>query len=462
MTYEAMNRDRGKEEFAQHWRQVLGAVQDRMLRACLPVSPDKVRRERGFLLIEIESSFKKDYVGRKLGKLVEAVRTVFGQVEVRLTDPGEQRELPFEEPPAPPAPPVRKDSPVREVSSPARILVLGIGGGGVNALGRMREARLAGVRLAALDTDSQVLSAFQGGTGLLLGQRVTHGRSTGGDPDKARRAAEEATEEIEDLVADAHLVFLTCGLGKGTGAGIAPVVAQIARSRGALTVGVVTLPFGFEGEVRAQRAQASLARLAEKTDVLIVIRNDRLLEIAPHVSVTEAFQLADDVLLRGVRGISDLITVPGLVNLDFADVASVLRGAGTAMMGVGEERGENRALRAAKAAVTNPLLDGGTIKGARRVLLNITGGDDLTLTEVTQVAEFIRRSAAADADITFGAVIQPQQSGRIEVTVIAADFRGGEVEEEEEKEERPRPVIPRRTADEDLDIPTFLRRHEGS
>ncbi len=454
-----MDRERGKEEFAQKWRQLLGEVQDRMLRACLPVPIGKVRRERGALLIEIESSFKKEYVQRKMGKLVEAVRTVFGELEVHLVDPGDERQLPFGE--ATEASSPQKTSLVREAVTPARILVLGIGGGGINALARMREARLAGVRLAALDTDRQVLSAFRSGSSLLLGERVTHGRSTGGDPEKARRAAEEAAGEIEDLIAEAHLVFLTCGLGKGTGAGIAPVVAQIARSRGALTVGVVTLPFSFEGELRSQRAQAGLARLGEKTDVLIVVRNDRLLEIAPNISVTEAFELADDVLLRGVRGISDLITVPGLVNLDFADVASVLRGAGTAMMGMGEAHGENRALRAAKAAVTNPLLEGGTIKGARRVLLNITGSEDLTLTEVTQVAESIRKSAAAEADITFGAVIQAQNSGAVEVTVIAADFRGVAVEEEEEKKkERVRPVIPRRTADEDLDIPTFLRRPE--
>ncbi|MDD5452871.1 MAG: cell division protein FtsZ [Candidatus Bipolaricaulis sp.] len=451
-----MDRERGREEVAQKWRELLGGVQDQLLRACLPTSSDKVRRDRGVLLVEIDSPFKRDYVQRKLGKLTEAVRAVFGEVEVRLSEPGDQGTLPFEEAATTPVP---AEAPAHDAPTPARILVLGIGGGGINALSRMRDAKLAGVRLAALDTDRQALSLFHGGEGLLLGQRVTHGRSTGGDQDKARRAAEEAVAEIEDLIADAHLVFLTCGLGKGTGAGSAPVVAQIARSRGALTVGVVTLPFSFEGELRAQRAQASLARLAEKSDVLIVVRNDRLLEIVPNVSVTEAFRLADDVLLRGVRGISDLITVPGLVNLDFADVASVLRGAGTAMMGTGEDRGENRALRAAKAAVTNPLLEGGTIKGARRVLLNITGGEDLTLTEVTQVAEFIRRSAAAEADITFGAVIQPQQTGRVEVTVIAADFR--EVAVEEEEKERPRPVIPRRTPGEDLDIPTFLRRPEG-
>lgn len=452
-----MDRERGKEEFAQKWRQLLGEVQDRMLRACLPISPDKVRRERGTLLIEVEPGFKKDYVQRKLAKLVETARNIFGELEVRISDPGEQRELPFSdevERPKPPAPPARG------ATTPARILVLGIGGGGINALERMREAELTGVRLAALDTDGQVLSVFQGGQSLLLGGRVTHGRSTGGDPEKGRRAAEDASEEIEDLIGDAHLVFLTCGLGKGTGIGTAPVVAQIARSRGALTVGVVTLPFSFEGELRAQRAQAGLARLAEKTDVLIVIRNDRLLEIAPNVSVPKAFKLADDVLLRGVRGISDLITVPGLVNLDFADVASVLRGAGTAMMGTGEAHGENRALRAAKSAVTNPLLEGGAIKGARRVLLNITGGEDLTLAEVTQAAEFIRRAAGSEADLTFGAVIQAENSGSIEITVIAADFRKAAIEEEE-KVERPRPVIPRRSAGEDLDIPTFLRRPEG-
>ncbi len=449
-----MDRERGKEELAQKWRKLLGEVQDQMLRACLPVSADKVSRGRGVLLIEIESAFKKEYVGRKIGKLAEAVRAVFGDLEVRLVDPGEERPLPFGE--APEAPTPEKTAPVRNVVTPARILVIGIGGGGINALARMRDAKLSGVRLAALDTDRQVLSAFRNGGSLLLGERVTHGRSTGGDAEKARRAAEEAAAEIEDLIGDAHLVFLTCGLGKGTGTGAAPVVAQLARAHGALTVGVVTLPFGFEGDLKLQRAQAGLARLGEKTDVLIVVRNDRLLEIARSDSVTEAFELADDVLLRGVRGISDLITVPGLVNLDFADVASVLRGAGTAMMGMGEARGESRALRAAKAAVTNPLLEGGTIKGARRVLLNVTGGEDLTLTEVTQVAESIRKSAAAEADITFGAVIQPQNSGSVEVTVIAAEFRAVPVEEE--KKERVRPVIPRRPKDEDLDVPTFLRR----
>lgn len=451
-----MDRPREKDEVAQKWREVLAGVRDQMLRACLPGSPDKVRRERNVLIVEIESPFKREYVGRKLPKLREAVEAAFGPLEVRVAEP----RLPFEEPEPVRPQPAPAPEPPPEVKTPARILVLGIGGGGVNALHRMRDAKLAGVRLAALDTDRQVLAGFHGGTSLLLGERITGGRSAGGDPEKARLAAEAAVEEIEDLISGAHLVFLTCGLGKGTGSGSAPVVAQVARSRGALTVGVVTLPFSFEGELRMQRARVGLARLAEKTDVLILIRNDRLLEIAPHVSVTEAFALADDVLLRGVRGISDLITVPGLVNLDFADVASVLRGAGTAMMGMGEAHGENRALRAAKAALTNPLIEGGTIKGARRVLLNITGGEDLTLSEVTQIAESIRRSAAPDADITFGAVVRPQRVGAVEVTVIAADFGGTAAEEEESQEERARPVIPRRKADDDFDIPTFLRRPE--
>ncbi|HAZ28029.1 TPA: cell division protein FtsZ [Candidatus Acetothermia bacterium] len=451
-----MDHERGKDEFAQKWRQLLGEVQDRILRACLPTSPDRVRRERGALQIEIESGFKRDYVQRKLAKLVETTQRVFGELEVRIGDPRELGELPFFAEVERQAPP----TPVREATVAARIVVLGIGGGGINALERMRRAGIVGVRLAALDTDSQVLSMFGGSQRLLLGARVTRGRSTGGDPDKARHAAEEARDEIAALIGDAHLVFLTCGLGKGTGIGTAPVVADIARSRGALTVGVVTLPFSFEGEVRARRAQAGLARLADKTDVLIVIRNDRVRELSPNTSIQEAFSLADDVLFRGVRGISDLITVPGLVNLDFADVASVLRGAGTALMGTGEGRGENRALRAGKAAVTNPLLEGGTIKGARRVLLNITGGEDLTLAEVIQVAEFVRKSAGAEADLTFGAVIQRENTGSIAVTVIAADFRAAAIEEEE-KAERPRPVIPRRPTGEDLDVPTFMRRPEG-
>lgn len=439
-----MDRDKEKEELSQKWRQLISGVQDRMLRACLPMSPDKVHLDKNVLLIEVDSSFKKNYAQRKAAKLAEAARPLFGEVEVRIT------ELPLIEEME------RRKEPAR---APARILVIGVGDGGINALERMRQVQIPGVRLAAVDTDSQVLSATNIDQTLLLGQRVTHGRSTGGNPEKGKLAAEEATWEIEQLIGDAHLVFLTCGLGGGTGTGAAPVIAHHARGRGALTVGVVTLPFTFEGIVRTQRARQGLERLQEKVDVLIVIRNDRLLEMVPTVSLPKAFELADEVLLRGVRGISDLITVPGIVNLDFADVASVLRGAGTAMMGTGEAHGEARAVRAAKAAAANPLLEGGTIKGARRILLNITGGADLTLTEVTQVAETLRKAVGAEADLTFGAVVRGEYSGRVHVTVIAADFHGASVEEEE-PERPPRPSIPRRNPNEDVDVPAFLRRRE--
>jgi cell division protein FtsZ len=234
-------------------------------------------------------------------------------------------------------------------------------------------------------------------------------------------------------------------------------VAKLARAKGALTVAVVTLPFSFEGPVRAQRAQAGLERLKTEADVLIVIRNDRLLELSPGVSITRAFELVDNVLVRGVRGISDLITIPGLVNLDFADVAAVLRGAGTAVMGMGEAQGDGRAIKAAKAAATNPLLETGSIQGARRILLNVSGGEDLTLSEVTQVAEFIRKSASPEADLVFGTAIRPELTGKVAVTVIATDFREPSAEETE-LPKPPRPVIPRRSPDEDYDLPAFLRR----
>jgi cell division protein FtsZ len=226
-----------------------------------------------------------------------------------------------------------------------------------------------------------------------------------------------------------------------------------------LTIGVVTLPFSFEGAARAQRAESGLIRLRENADVLIVIKNDRLLEMVPNLPLPKAFEFADQVLEMGVQGISDLITVPGLVNLDFADVAAVLRGAGTAMMGLGEAPGVGRALRAAKAAAANPLLEGGSIRGARKVLLNVTGGEDLTLVEVTQVAETVRKAAGANVDLIFGAVIREEYAGRIRVTVIAADFQSSALEEE--KAEQPKPLsIPRRKAAENIDTPAFLRRKE--
>jgi len=255
-------------------------------------------------------------------------------------------------------------------------------------------------------------------------------------------------------------VCLTCGLGGGTGTGASPVIAKIARELGALTVGVVTLPFSFEGTARAERAKEGLKELREAADVVIVIDNDKLFSLAhQRPTMLQAFSLANDVLLKGVQGITDLITIPGVVNLDFADVASVLRGAGTAMMGTGEAQGENRAVRAAKEACQNPLLEGGTIRGARKILLNVTGGDDLTLAEVTQAAEAVRREALTEAELVFGAVVREEFTGSLRITVIAADFQ--EVFFTEEEEELPKPPPKAKVDRSNLDYPAFLRRREG-
>jgi cell division protein FtsZ len=326
----------------------------------------------------------------------------------------------------------------------------------------MLEAGLTGVRLVAADTDTQLLSVSRATEKLVLGEEITRGRGTGGDVDKGRQAAEAVVWEIEKLVAQAHLVFLTCGLGGGTGTGATPVIARLAREAEALTVGVVTLPFEFEGPVRRERAELGLEELRRQVDVVIAIENQRLFEQAANVPISQAFALADEVLRTGVQGISDLITVPGLVNLDFADVASVLRGAGTAMMGIGEGQGENRAAQAAKAAASNPLF-GDSLRGARRVLLNVTGGEDLTLGEVTHIAGVIKKQLAASADVIFGAVIRPEMAGRVRVTVIAADFRSPAFAEEpgEGLSTPSTPLRPpqRVSVDEkDVDIPAFLRR----
>lgn len=436
-----MDRER---DLSIKWRQVLSEIPDGILRSCLPTSVEKIRYdpERCILYLELDSQFKRDYVLRKLAKLREAAEKVFGPVEIKVG------ELPLLEE-------LRrvKDKPV-EV---ADILVIGLGSGGVNAVERMWTAELRGVRLVAMDTDSQALSAAKIPNKVLLGGVLTGGRSAGGDPERGKQAAEHSLFDIEQAIGQANLVFLACGLGGGTGTGAAPVVAKLARTKGALTVGVVTLPFSFEGAVRAQRAQNGLERLNKEADALIVIRNDRLFELSPGVPITRAFELVDSVLVQGVRGISDLITIPGLVNLDFADVAAVLRGAGTAVMGMGEGQGEGRALKAAKAAATNPLLESGSIQGARRILLNVSGGDDLTLSEVTQVAEFIRKSAGPDVDLVFGATIRPELTGKVAVTVIATDFREP-VAEETEPEKVVRPVLPRRPKEENYDLPAFLRR----
>ena len=304
----------------------------------------------------------------------------------------------------------------------AVIKVVGIGGGGVNAVNRMIEEGLKGVEFIAINTDAQALLMSDADVKLDVGRELTRGLGAGANPDVGARAAEDHREEIEEVLKGADMVFVTAGEGGGTGTGGAPVVANVARSLGALTIGVVTRPFGFEGKRRAIQAEAGIERLRSEVDTLIVIPNDRLLSISDrHVSVLDAFKAADQVLLSGVQGITDLITTPGLINLDFADVKSVMSGAGSALMGIGSSRGDDRAVAAAEMAISSPLLEA-SIDGAHGVLLSIKGGSDLGLFEINEAAQLVSNSAAVDANIIFGAVIDDALGDEVRVTVIAAGF----------------------------------------
>jgi cell division protein FtsZ len=304
----------------------------------------------------------------------------------------------------------------------AVIKVVGIGGGGVNAVNRMIEEGLKGVEFIAINTDAQALLMSDADVKLDVGRELTRGLGAGANPDVGSRAAEDHREEIEEVLKGADMVFVTAGEGGGTGTGGAPVVASVARSLGALTIGVVTRPFGFEGKRRAIQAEAGIERLRSEVDTLIVIPNDRLLSISDrHVSVLDAFKAADQVLLSGVQGITDLITTPGLINLDFADVKSVMSGAGSALMGIGSSRGDDRAVAAAEMAISSPLLEA-SIDGAHGVLLSIQGGSDLGLFEINEAAQLVSNSAAVDANIIFGAVIDDALGDEVRVTVIAAGF----------------------------------------
>ncbi|MBX5490191.1 MAG: cell division protein FtsZ [Chloroflexi bacterium] len=309
------------------------------------------------------------------------------------------------------------------MNSPARgfteIKIVGVGGGGGNAVNRMIEADVRGVEFVAVNTDSQALSQSLALHRLCIGPRTTRGLGAGGDPQQGERAAQASEAELRELLADTDMVFITAGLGGGTGTGAAPVIAGIAREQGALTVAVVTLPFSFEGARRRRVAEAGLRALRERVDAIIVIPNDRLLRLSDgHLPMVEAFRLADDVLRQGVQGIADLITYTGLINLDFADVKSVMSDAGTALMAVGEARGEARALQAAHAAINSPLLDA-SIAGARGVLINITGGPDLTLTEVSEAANAIYEVVDPTANILIGAVVHPRPQAEVRLTLIA-------------------------------------------
>ncbi|SDU75857.1 cell division protein FtsZ [Jiangella alkaliphila] len=308
----------------------------------------------------------------------------------------------------------------------AVIKVVGIGGGGVNAVNRMIEVGLKGVEFIAINTDAQALLMSDADVKLDVGREATRGLGAGANPDVGRKAAEDHAEEIEEVIKGADMVFVTAGEGGGTGTGGAPVVARIARSLGALTIGVVTRPFMFEGRRRAMQAEAGIEALREEVDTLIVIPNDRLLSISDRqVSVLDAFKSADQVLLSGVQGITDLITTPGLINLDFADVKSVMSNAGSALMGIGSARGEDRAIAAAEMAISSPLLEA-SIDGAHGVLLSVSGGSDLGLFEINEAANLVAQAAHDDANIIFGAVIDDALGDEVRVTVIAAGFDGGQ------------------------------------
>jgi cell division protein FtsZ len=307
----------------------------------------------------------------------------------------------------------------------AVIKVVGVGGGGVNAVNRMIDAGLKGVEFVAINTDAQALLMSDADVKLDIGRKLTRGLGAGANPEIGKQAAIDHTEDIEEVLRGSDMVFVTAGEGGGTGTGGAPVIARIAKGLGALTVGVVTRPFTFEGKRRSAQAELGIEELRREVDTLIVIPNDRLLSISDRsISAPEAFRTADQVLLSGVQGITDLITTPGLINLDFADVKSVMDGAGSALMGIGSARGEARATRAAELAISSPLLEA-SIEGAHGVLLSIAGGSDLGLFEISEAAELVAKCAHPDANIIFGTVIDDSLGDEVRITVIAAGFDGG-------------------------------------
>ena len=376
-----------------------------------------------------------------------------------------------------------------QVESFARIKVVGVGGGGCNAVDRMIDEGLQGVDFVAINTDAQALLLSKAQTRVRVGEKLTRGLGSGGDPDVGRKATEESAEELYTVLKGADMVFITAGMGGGTGTGGAPIVSQIAKEVGALTIGVVTRPFTFEGSRRIAAAEAGISRLKEQADTLIVIPNDRLLQIVDkRANLQQAFRAADDVLRQGVQGISELITVPGLINLDFADVRTIMSEGGAALMAMGEAKGDDAARKAAEQAISSQLLDI-TLDGARGILFNVTGGSDLTLFDVNQAAAIIKDTAHPDVNLIFGAVIDPNMKDAVRITVIATGFeRTGmprritepaatvvksEEREHESVEARVSAPAPTRTASagegnrrefvprafntEDLDIPPFIR-----
>lgn len=362
----------------------------------------------------------------------------------------------------------------------AQIKVVGVGGGGQNAVNRMIEEGIQGVEFIAVNTDAQALMLSNAPQRLRIGEKITKGLGSGGNPEIGMRAAEESREELRQLLAGADMVFVTAGMGGGTGSGASPVVAQVAREEGALTIGVVTRPFTFEGAQRRRNAEQAIEALQDSVDTLITIPNDRLLQIAgKNTSIKQAFSMADDVLRQGIQGISELITIPGLINLDFADVRTVMQDGGAALMAIGRGAGENRAREVAERAIHSPLLDV-SIEGARSIILNIKGGEDLSLYEVNEAAEIIRANAHPECNIIFGAVIDPAMKDEIQLTVIATGFDRPKQKDQfdfissalgsetygsktlrslrEPMREQPVDYQVRTFQRDDLDIPAFLRR----
>jgi cell division protein FtsZ len=346
----------------------------------------------------------------------------------------------------------------------AVIKVVGIGGGGSNAVTRMVEAGVAGVEFVGVNTDAQALLMAEADVKIHIGSQATRGLGAGADPRVGLAAAQESRDELKEALKGADMVFVTAGEGGGTGTGGAPVVAEIARELGALTVGVVTKPFGFEGRLRAEQAEQGIQALRDNVDTLIVIENDRLLQVVERdTPVTEAFRKADDILRQGVQGITDLITVPGLINLDFADVRTIMRDAGSALMGIGTASGENRAPEAAQTAISSPLLET-SLEGATGVLINITGGPDLGLAEVDEAAQVVTSAADPNANVIFGAVIDESMGENVRVTAIATGFGGRQRRRRREEpaalaaasEER-QPFRAPSVTDVEIDIPSFLK-----
>jgi cell division protein FtsZ len=362
---------------------------------------------------------------------------------------------------------------VPETENFARIKVLGVGGGGSNAVNRMIEEGLRGVEFVAINTDAQALMLSEAPTRVRIGDKLTKGLGSGGEPEIGSKAADESNDDLYEVINDADMVFITAGMGGGTGTGGAPVIARIAKETGALTIGVVTKPFSFEGTRRRQVAEEGIEKLKDHVDTLIAIPNDRLLEIVDkRASIQQAFRVADDVLRQGIQGISELITVPGLINLDFADVRSIMAEGGAALMAIGHGEGDGKAEQAAEQAIASSLLDV-TIDGARGILFNVTGGTDLALHEVNAAAEIIRRTADPEANIIFGAVLDEDMADKIRITVIATGFdaatqqRPAVLRSLATAAAKPRVgvrAIPiedfqtRLVDNENLDIPSFLRR----